>query len=364
MKIAEARLHEFKLALKRDLQTTHGSLGLDRRTVIVELISDEGVMGFGEASTLPGFVGETLESVQLILEKFLFPVVVGLDVKNISLAHSTMDEAIAGNSSAKAAIDEAFYDLRGKQLGVPAYQLLGGGLREQVSTSFDVGLGDPKEMAKHAQAGTQLGSHMIKIKLGGDPTKDRHAVKSIREAIGPDPGIWLDANEGYRANEALRLIRSLRDFGITWVEQPVPRWDVEGLRYLRDRVGVPIIADESVFNAQDALRLVREQAADLFVLKLMKCGGLYPALGIASIAEAAGIDCVVIQTIETGIGTSAAVHLALALPNAARFHGLNNTQFIANEPAPGLKVLNSVVSPGNEPGLGVIWRGESSGRTG
>jgi o-succinylbenzoate synthase len=296
------------------LATTYGPAPESFPHVLVRLVDDEGRSGWGEASPLPEFTGETAASIQLALEHELLPALVGMEPGDIVAAHLRMDGILFGNSAAKAAADMALHDLACRPLGAPEYVLLGGRCRRSVGVNRHIGITSEEDAVRLALAYTAERYTTIKMKAGLDPAGDVRRVRAVRKAVGPDIGIRVDANQGYDLPTALRVLDALRDENLQFFEQPLRRADRRGLKTLREASGVPIAADESLHSVEDALVLAEEGCVDVFILKLIKTGGLRPALDIAGVARAAGIRCVVTSVFDTQLGAAHCLHLAAALP--------------------------------------------------
>jgi L-alanine-DL-glutamate epimerase-like enolase superfamily enzyme len=225
-----------------------------------------------------------------------------------------------GRTGAKAALDIALHDLAGRVAGLPVWALLGGRAREPLTISRVVSLKSPEAMAadaaRHVAAG--FGTVKLKVEDARDIRGDVRRVAAMREAVGPDVGIKIDVNGGWHtAGLAAGAARGIAVYEPEYVEQPVDRRDMEGLAEVRRFGGVPVMADEAVLDARDALRAVRLHACDLINVKLMKCGGLLAALALDAVAETAGVGCQVGTMVESSVASAAGLHLALALHNAA-----------------------------------------------
>jgi len=215
------------------------------------------------------------------------------------------------NSSAKAAVDMAVYDLFAKSCGKPLYKILGGG-RGEIETDLTISVNGVEEMVVDSLKAVSQGFRILKIKVGKESKKDVERIQAIRQAVGPDIKLRIDANQGWSAKEAVKIIRTLEEMGIGMdlVEQPVNAHDFEGMKFVTSQVYTPILADESVFSPEDAIRIIRERAADLINIKLMKTGGIHEALKICAIAESFGMECMIGCMLESKIAVSAAAHLA------------------------------------------------------
>jgi L-Ala-D/L-Glu epimerase len=281
--------------------------------VLVEVVTDEGLVGLGEGSPVPAYGDETQGTILHAIRDNLADVLIGRDpFEAEALAHD-MDKRLHGHHFAKAAIDLALYDLRGKALGVPVYQLLGGKYREQVDLIWGVGLNDTETRVREAIEAVEAGYDIIKMKISGKPALDIEQVGAVRAAVGPSVHIRLDANQGYRSGDCLPTFRKLESFGLDYIEQPLPRWDIAGQAMLVDALDTPIMGDESCYSPEDIITLIRNKAVGIVNIKIMK-SGLARSQKIAAIAEAAGLPCMVGSMVEMGVGTAAGVHFVIATP--------------------------------------------------
>lgn len=302
----------FKTAL-RTVTTAHS---------IYVIVTDEtGRKGYGEAPPTHVITGETLVSIRHTIENILAPVLLGRDLTNSEDLFTILHQTIIGNTSAKAAVDMAIFDLLAQQAGQPLVQFLGG-YRQSIETDFTVSVNEPAEMADDAANYVSAGFNVLKIKVGiGEISEDIERIKAIRDRIGYDVKLRLDANQGWEAKAAVKAIRQMEDAGldIELIEQPVIRHDFEGLKYVTDHTFTPIMADEAVFSPDDMKRVLEMRAADLVNLKLMKSGGIYKAIQMNKMAEAYGVECMVGSMIETKIGLTAAAHFAASQRNITRY---------------------------------------------
>lgn len=322
-------------------------------SAIVKIETDEGLIGYGEGS--PGILitGETLAGTTECIRLFEKQLI-GLNPLNIEQIHEAMDRVAAHAPSAKTAIDLACYDLLGKKAQLPLYQLLGG-YRSYVDTDMTIGLATPEQMQEKAKQAIAQGFDTLKVKVGTNALDDIARIQAIRESVGSQIQIRLDANQGWQPKEAVQMIQRLADFDIELVEQPVAAYDIDGLAYVTAHVATPIMSDESCFNSKDALRLINAHAVDYVNIKLMKCGGIYEALRINSICEAAGVECMIgCMVEETNIGVTAAAHLAAATKNITRADldatfGLNEVAIPGGVPLDPIRRIQLT----DKPGLGI-----------
>ena len=286
--------------------------------VITRMEGEDGNVGWGEAPVLKDwggdhgrYFGETPTTTKLMIDQYLAPVVIGVEPDNFVELHARMDHMIKGYPYAKAAVELAAYDLAGHSRGIPVYKLLGGRVRTRIPIAHSIGLIPIDQGVTEVKQVIGEGVRTIKLKIGVDPARDIELVKRIREAVGPDIDICADANCGYRSpGEAIQIIREMEKERLIYVEQPVV--GVQRIAQVARVVDTPIMADESAWNAHDVLEIIERQAADIVSIYTTKPGGLYRAMQVAAVAEAAGIPCNVNGSIETGVGNLANLHLAAA----------------------------------------------------
>jgi L-alanine-DL-glutamate epimerase-like enolase superfamily enzyme len=314
MKITGVEAVPFKTIFERPFRSRYASRqSFDH--VIVRITTDEGIFGIGEASPLTHFTGETQQCIIHMIKNQLSPLLIGEDPERIGWLIHKMDN-LPWNPASKTALDMALHDLAGKAIGVPVYKLLGGLSREEIPLAEAIGSIDPEEAAKRAVELVDEGFTVLKVKIGFNPHIDVRIVETVREAVGSDVVLWFDANASYRPKIALKVIRKIERYEPFCIEQPVgPREDLKGMAEVRRSTDIPIMADESVLTPSDALSIVEKGAADMLAIKFVKCGGLFNAKRIATIAETAGLPCMMISTYGTGLCISANAHVAASTEN-------------------------------------------------
>jgi muconate cycloisomerase len=286
--------------------------------ILVRMTGDDGSVGWGEAPALKDwggdyghYFGETPGTTKHVVERYLGPAVTGCDATNLVELHARMDTIIKGYPYAKAAMDLAAHDLAGRALGVPVYTLLGGKVRDAVPITHSIGLLDIEEAVAECVQVVAEGIRTIKIKVGVDPVRDVEIVKRIREAVGPDTTLCVDANQGYPTpHDAIRTIRRMEPFDIRYAEQPVE--GVDRMAEVARAIETPVMADETAWNAHDVLEIIFFNDTATTEIYTTKPGGLYRAMEVAAVCRAAGIICNVNGSVETGIGNLANLHLAAA----------------------------------------------------
>jgi L-alanine-DL-glutamate epimerase-like enolase superfamily enzyme len=303
--------------------------------IIVKIHTDDGQVGYGGAPPTAVITGDTMDSIRGAVENFIGPAIMGMDIEDFDILMKKLHSSICRNTSAKAAVDIALHDLYGKHFSIPLYKLFGGAKKE-IESDITVSVNSPEEMAEDAIEYVNRGYTTLKTKVGVDSELDIVRVKKIREAVGDDIKLRLDANQGWNAKEAVRTIRKLEDMGMNLelVEQPVIAHDIEGLKYVTDNVDTLIMADESLFLPEDGFRILKMRAADILNIKLMKCGGLHNALKINAMAESCGVECMLGSMIESKIGITAAAHLACGKLNITRVD-LDAVELMAEDPIDG-----------------------------
>ena len=284
--------------------------------VIIKIITDDGLVGYGESPALKDwggdymkYFGETPQTTVHVVNDILAPALAGQDPASIGLQHAIMDRAVKGYPYAKAALDMALYDLAGKALGVPVYDLLGGCYRRRIPVAHSIGLMEIDKAVDEAKQVKSEGIKTIKLKGGQNPERDVELVRRIREAVGGDTLITVDANQGYDSPKtAINVIRAMEEYAIHFMEQPVE--GIDAMAQVATSVKTPIMADESAWTPQDIREIAQKKAAEIISLYTTKPGGLYKAKIVAAVAETAGLRCNVNGSVETGVGNAANIHLA------------------------------------------------------
>ena len=281
----------------------------------VRVETTDGVTGWGEAACLggPTWSEESAESVAATIERYVAPWLVGRDASEVEPLRLEMARRVQGNPFARAAVEMALWDLNGRALGVPVHRLLGGRVRERVPLSWSLAVGGLEAELEEAREKVALGHRIFKIKTAAHPLRvDVERVRRIRETVGAGVALRVDANQGWDRPTALAAVRALEPYGLDFIEQPLPRWDLDGMAELARRSPTPIMADESCGSEHDALAIARLGGVSILALKLTKSAGILGTMAIARIAQAAGMGCYVGCMIETSLGTAAYLHVALA----------------------------------------------------
>jgi len=315
--IEKIEIIELDIALKEPITISLGTFSL-AENIIVKIHADNGLVGIGEASPEMNIAGETKRA-GIEHAKLLAASIKGKDPLAIEDRLEDLDRTIEGNYTIKGAFDMALYDLLAKEAGLPLYQLLGGGNTREIYTDMTVYLGSPDKMARQALDYKNQGFPTIKIKLGTTSAEDLERIRSIREVIGLELPIRIDANQGWDTVTAIKTLKALEPYNIEYCEEPIAHWNNTDLRRVRDHSPIPIMADESVFDHRDAFRLASMGACDYFNIKFAKSGGIHNAIKINAIAEAAGIKTQVGCMSESRYALTALCHFVAAKNNVAYF---------------------------------------------
>ena len=353
MKITDVRLGMISVPLRVPFKTALRTVN-SVEDVVVEIHTDTGAVGYGEAPPTGAVTGDTTGAILGALRDHLIKTIVGRDVDDFEDLMKAVQKCIMHNTSAKAAVDMALWDLYGQLYKIPVYKLLGGA-RKQIVTDITISVNDPEEMARDTVNAIERGYETLKVKVGANPALDVARLAAVRKAAGPDVCIRIDANQAWNPKQAVRILNQMQEKGldIEFVEQPVAARDFEGMKYVTERSHVPVLADVSVFSPEDALQIMQMGAADLVNIKLMKCGGLYNALKIASAAEVYGVECMIGCMLEAKISVNAAVHLACAKQIITKID-LDGPVLCSEDPVEGGAVFSEkLITVSDAPGLGV-----------
>jgi o-succinylbenzoate synthase len=353
MKITNIKIGRISVPLRTPFKTALRTVS-SVEDIIVEIHTDTGNIGFGEAPPTGVITGDTTGGIIGAIEDHIKKAIVGMKIENFEELMLKLQSCVLKNTSAKAAVDIALYDLYGQLYGAPLYKLLGG-YRKEITTDITISVNEPEEMAKDSLEAIKRGYSTLKIKVGQDSIKDMERMKAIRQAIGYDVKLRIDANQGWKPKEAVNILRKMEDAGlqIEFVEQPVLAHDVDGLKFVTDNVYIPVLADESVFSPMDALTILQRRAADFINIKLMKTGGIYNALKICSLAEMYGVQCMIGCMLEAKVSVTAAVHLACAKSIITKID-LDGPVLCSEDPVNGGAIFTgSKIMLTDEPGLGI-----------
>lgn len=342
----------FKNALKIPLGILEGA-----QNIVIKITTDTGLEGWGESSPFSPITGDTQESNYAAAQQ-LAKLIKGKNPLAIEARMHEINAFTIAEPSIRSAFDMALYDLLGKAANLPLYALFGGEYRD-IRTDLTIGIQDTVEQTvERTKSILAQGFDAIKLKVGRPGLEDVAHVAVVRKLAGPDIHIKIDSNQGWDYPTAVANIRAMTPLNLQYSEQPLAAWDFDNLRRLRDKVDLPICADESVFNDKDTLKLITSGAVDYLNIKLGKSGGLHTALKINAIAEAAGCKCMVGCFAESRLALSAAAHLAIARPNIV-FLDLDSAYNLKEDPVIGGMTyddkVGGLIHVSEEPGHGASF---------
>jgi len=354
MEITEVRTTIVEVPFVLELYTARGTFagkGTRFTHVVVEIFTNEGIIGLGEVVPVLIVQGATTEGVVGAINNHLGPAIIGEDPFNLEKISEKLDRVLFGNNFPKSGINIALYDIMGKKLGVPVFKFLGGRYRDRVPLMWDVGVKDPDRVAEVVEEKFKEGFRGFKIKVISK--EDVKRVEAARKAAGDAADIWPDFNECFPPKDAIRVIKQMEKYNILCVEQPVSVRDVSGSAKLVAAVDVPIMPDEAINDPEDAIRYIQYRAADMIAIKFSQVGGLDKARLIAKIAEAANMPCIMSGMQELGIGSAAGAHLATATKNISYCELAGPLYHGDDIVSSGALIENGHISVLDKPGIGV-----------
>jgi o-succinylbenzoate synthase len=323
----------------------------DAESIIV-IIKTDNYTGYGECSPYMSINGENLDTC-FVVGQSLAKVLKEKNALDIKVCTEVMNKTIYANNSIKSAFDMALYDIAAQHAEVPLYKFLGGKNDKTLVTDYTVSLNEAKKMAEDAAKYKQQGFPVIKVKLGESKHKDAERIHLIREAIGYEIPLRIDANQGWDVKTAIATLNELDRYNIQYCEEPIPRWDFMRLRKVKKKSPIPIMADETCCDHHDAKRLIGLKACDMINIKLGKSGGIYDALKIIALAEKAKMKMQVGAFMESRLGMTAFAHLALCSDDILHCDFDTPLMFTEDPVSGGLTYHeNGVVKVTETPGLG------------
>lgn len=312
MKIKEIELFAIDLPLVEPFIVSYDSYP-SMPSIIVKLTTECGLVGWGESVPDDHVTGETFEGTYAVIKHRLSPKLIGANPMEFEKIHELMDQLVKDAPAAKAAIDIACFDVTGKKLGVPVYQLIGGRYHEKFPVTHVLSIGEPEKMASEAEERVKEGYCSFKMKVGRDVASDVARIRAVRERVGSDIAIRVDVNQGWKnSGNTLQALQALQGAGLDWLEQPVVADDIDAMVDIKSKTTVPVMIDEGLRGVRDMREIIAKRAADKVNIKLMKCGGIYPAMKLAAMAEMAGIECQIGSMLESSVGSSAGFHVAFS----------------------------------------------------
>ncbi|MBU1667637.1 dipeptide epimerase [bacterium] len=352
MKIVDIQTRILKAPLKTPFKTALRTV-THLEDLVVMVHTDNGFIGYGEGAATAVITGETLTGMQGAIEH-IKPILLGKDIEAFNKLLHTIEYSMIHNSTIKAALEMALYDLRAQALQLPLYKMLGGA-ETKFKTDITISLNGIDTMLKDCQKAINLGYNILKIKVGENISKDYERIKTITNTFKKST-LRIDANQAWTAKESVTLLGRLENEGIVpeLIEQPVKANDFRGMKYIKERTITPLLADESVFSAKQAIELLEMDACDFINIKLAKCGGISHALKIADIAELYNVKCMIGCMLEGPISVGAAVHVASARSDVITMLDLDGASLLARNPIKGGTTFNeSDIELNDAHGLGI-----------
>jgi len=324
--------------------------------LVVIIECDNGMRGYGEGAPTPVITGETMGSMIAMIE-YIKPHLIGLEIEDFETVLKVVHTLIIKNTTAKSALEIALYDLKAQAAKLPLYKMLGG-TKTAFRTDITISMGEIDKMITDCHNAVGLGYDTLKIKIGDDPKKDVARVKAIHTSLDRSIKLRLDANQGWTAQESVELLLALEKENIIaeFIEQPVAADDIEGLKYIKERVQTPVLADESIFSYKDAKRLLDMQAIDYVNIKLAKTGGITQALALADLSAEYGVKCMIGCMLEGPISVAAGVHVASAKAESITMLDLDAVSLLASHPIDtDILFDESHIELGESAGLGAAY---------
>ncbi len=349
--ISGVDIYKSPIKLKEPFVISLGPL-THAQNVVVVIHTNKGISGFGECSPFMTINGESMDT-GFIVGQYLAKALKGKNALDIAGCITTMNKTIYANSSIKSAFDIALYDISSQHAGLPLYKFLGGSKTKSIYTDYTVSIGDPQKMVQDAIKIKEQGFTVIKIKLGESKDADVERIRLIREAIGMDLPMRIDANQGWEADEAVETLEAMKPYNIQLCEEPILREEFMKLPRIKKMSPIPIMADESCCNSYDATRLILLNACDYFNIKLGKSGGIFEALKIIEIAKKHKIHIQIGGFLESRLAFTASAHLALTNDLIIHYDFDTPLMFVEDPVVGGIVYgENGKVSLPETPGLG------------
>lgn len=312
MKITEIEVFAIRLPLREPFIISYARFD-DMPSIIVKITTDTGHIGYGEGVADEHVTGESWHATYEVIKRTLAPALIGEDPRNMEKVHDRMNAEIYGAPTAKAAIDIACYDVVGKALQVPVYQLIGGRYHEEFPITHVLSIHSPSEMAEEAAQKVAEGYRSLKMKVGANMWDDVKRIEAVRARVGEEIAIRVDVNQGWQNSaNTLQALAKLEHCHLDWIEQPVIADDIDGMVEIKSKTLTPVMIDEGIKGMRDMREIIAKQAAHKVNIKLMKCGGIYPATKLVHMAEMANMECQIGSMVESSVGSSAGFHIGFA----------------------------------------------------
>jgi L-alanine-DL-glutamate epimerase-like enolase superfamily enzyme len=352
--IRSIEIYKLFIALKEPFIISLGPQN-DVQNIIVIIRTEDGCTGYGECSPYMSINGESIDTC-FIVGQYFAKVLKGKNALDIAGCVEAMDKTIYGNASIKSAFDIALHDIAAQHSGLPLYKFLGGEKNKVLETDYTVSIGDPQKMQSDAIKIKEQGFPAVKVKLGESKEKDVERIKAIREGIGNEHPLRIDANQGWQTSDnAINVLKALAEYNIEYCEEPILRSRFMELRKVSEASPIPIMADESCGDEMDAERLIQLNACKMFNIKLGKSSGIYKGLKIARLGAKANMSMQVGGFMESRLGMTASAHLALANSHIHHCDFDTPLMFTEDPVIGGINYLNKgIVDVPDTPGLGAV----------
>ena len=351
MKITDLQVETLELPYKKPLITATNQF-YSSNGFLVSVESEAGLTGYGYIDVFPR-TGETMGSARYAIEEIMRPLLVGQPIEELARLSALINYRMMDNRRAKGGVEMALYDLLGKSYGAPLYVLLGGLVRKEITVIKMVSVGQPLEMARECRELVGQGYRALKLKIRGEVGLDLARVTAVRDAVGPDIYIKVDANEAFDEKSAVRMAAGMAELGVTVFEQPVPRHHYGALAEVKRQSSIRIEADQSASAVHEAFRLIRENGCDSINTGILKAGGIQQTRQIADMCALAGIECGLSNIAACMVGDAALLHVALSSPGVSEFCEIGECEALTGDPFTGIKIVDGKLGVPEGPGLGV-----------
>ncbi len=351
MKIKKIEVYQSPIELKEPFITSFGP-DTHAENIVLTIHTDSGITGWGECNPYLPICGENMQTA-FVIAPYIAKLLLNKNPLSIEEHHAVWDKTIYANNSIKSAFDIALHDIAAQEAGIPLYRFLGGENNKILITDYTVSLDNVDKMVSDAKKIVANGFTVIKVKLGEAKEKDVERIRSIREAIGNEIPLRIDANQGWSVYVAIETLQALQPYNIQHCEEPIKRWNYTELPRVKKESPIPIMADESCCDHHDAKRLIALEACDSFNIKLGKSAGIFKAMRIAKLAEEANMKIQVGGFLESRLGFTASAHFALVSDNIIYCDFDTPMMFIEDPVVGGISYGNGgLVTVPDVPGLG------------
>ncbi len=353
MKIVDIKTQIIKVPLKKPFKTALRRVDT-LEDLIVTIHIESGLIGYGEGASTAVITGDIITSMIGAIE-YIKPMLIDKTIEDFNSLLYIIEHSMVHNSTVKSMLETALYDLKAQSLKLPLYRFLGGS-RTSFTTDITISLNSIDRMLQESQEAIDLGYNILKIKVGKSISEDFEIIKSIAQTF-PNITLRVDANQAWSPKESIYILQRLEKSDIypEFIEQPVKANDFRGMKYIRDRTTIPILADESIFSPKQAIEILELEACDYINIKLAKCGGISNGLKIADIAELYGVKCMIGCMLEGAVSVGASVHLASARENIITMLDLDGVNLLAYNPIRGgVEFNDSKIELNSSYGLGIL----------